>query len=121
MTDQRPFASEYLPAAKRYVDLVDTGNLVQLLEENKKAFIDFFRSIPKEKEEYRYAPGKWTPREMLLHIADAERVFSYRALTIARGDINAVFPNMDEELFAANADPSPRKLEDLIEEFSVVR
>jgi hypothetical protein len=118
---QRPTVSEYVPAAKNYVALVPDGDFMPLLEENKSDVVEFFKSIPAGKEEYRYAEGKWTLKELLLHIVDAERVFSYRALTIARGDTNAVFPNMDEQLFAANVDPSGRALPDIIDEFSAVR
>ncbi|MBA4167328.1 MAG: DinB family protein [Chitinophagaceae bacterium] len=118
---QRPTVSEYIPAAKNYVSLVPDGDLLHLLEQNKSETASFFKSVPAEREEYKYAQGKWTLKEMLLHIADAERVFAYRALTIARGDVHAVFPNMDEQLFAANTDPSGRPLSDIINEFSAVR
>ena len=118
---QRPSPSEYIPAAKRYIDLVPGGNFFDLLEKNKSAIIDFFSSIPVEKHEFRYQPAKWTLKEMLLHIIDAERVFSYRALTLARGDTNAVFPNMDEEMFASNTNPYNRSLSDIIIEFETVR
>ncbi len=118
---QTPSSSEYIPAAKRYVDLVPAGNFFELLESNRAEVAHFFSSIPLEKHEYRYQPAKWTIKEMLLHIADVERIFTYRALTIARGDIHAVFPNMDEELFAANTNPRDRSLSDIIKEFETVR
>jgi hypothetical protein len=118
---QKPSPSAYVPFAKRYVDLVEEGDYLSLLEKNRQVVIEFFSSLPPGKDSYRYQPDKWTLKEMLLHIADAERVFAYRALTIARGDTDALFPNMDEQLFAANADPSARTMSDIIEEFAVVR
>ena len=83
--------------------------------------IEFFSGIPESKQTFRYAENKWTPKELLLHIADAERVFSFRALTLGRGDTTAVFPNMDENIFAENVDPSDRSMQDIVYEFEAVR
>lgn len=118
---QRPLPSEYIPATKNYVALVPEGDFLELLEANKAVVISFFREIPAGKEAHRYEASKWTIKQMLLHIADAERVFAFRALTLARGDVNAEFPNMDEQLFAANADPFARPLADIVNEFATVR
>lgn len=76
--------------------------------------------IPPEKHAYRYAEGKWTIKEVLMHIIDTERVFAYRAVAAARGDVTPVY-RMDEELYARNVDVSNRTIGDLISEFKTVR
>ena len=78
------------------------------------------KSIPEEKHNYAYAEGKWTVKEVVQHIIDAERVFSYRALRFARKDSTAL-PGFNENVFAANAKVDKRSWEDLLDELSVVR
>ena len=117
----RPQPSEYHSFYNGYIQLVPDGNFLQLLKENTLEVKSFFSSLKKEKHDYRYQPGKWSIKQIILHMADTERVFSYRALTIARGDVNANLPNMDENLFAAHASVAGRTVEDLLYEWSVVR
>jgi len=116
-----PLSSEYHPFYSGYIQLVHEGNFLQLLKENSLEVNAFFSSLRKEKHEFRYAPGKWTVKRILMHVIDTERVMSYRALTIARGDVHAQLPSMDENLFAANAAVTGRTIEDLLTEFGVVR
>ncbi|HEY0430972.1 MAG TPA: DinB family protein, partial [Pyrinomonadaceae bacterium] len=82
--------------------------------------VKFFENIPAEKVDYRYAEGKWTVKEVLMHLIDTERVFAYRALTAARGD-GAPHYRMDEELYAGNVDVTHRALASLLAEFKAVR
>jgi hypothetical protein len=103
-----------------YVKLVGEGNIRDLLQEQSQKTIAFFNSIGREKWLYRYAEGKWTPKEVLQHITDAERVFAYRALAFARKDANSL-PSFDENSYAANSNANDREWPDLIEEFSAVR
>lgn len=89
-----------------------------------KATADLTGFIPEQALEkyrdYAYAPGKWTVAEVLQHIIDTERVFAYRALRFGRNDTTEL-PGFDENLFAQNADVSHRTIEDLLEEFNIVR
>ncbi|MBL7700321.1 MAG: DinB family protein [Chitinophagaceae bacterium] len=117
----KPQPSEYNSYFDRYIQLVPEGNFIQQLNNNLQLVESFFSSVRKDKQDYRYEPGKWTIREILLHITDTERVMSYRALTISRGDTQVVFPSMDENLFAQNAIVGNRTIENLLEEFSAVR
>lgn len=117
----RPTPSEYHTFYNGYIQQVPDGNFLQLLKENTLEVKSFFSSIKKEKHDYRYQPGKWTIKQILLHIADTERVMSYRALTVSRGDVNAELPGMDENVFAANASVIGRTVDDLLHEFSVIR
>jgi hypothetical protein len=94
---QRPSADEYATSYQKYFDLVPEGDYLSLLRQNLINTINRFENIPTEKLDYRYAEGKWTIKEVLMHIIDTERVFSYRALVSARGDGTTPHYRMDEE------------------------
>ena len=117
---QRPEPNEYQPAYQKYFDLIPNGDLTTILTQNSTETVDFFEAIPEGKHDYRYAEGKWTIKQLLIHIIDTERVFAYRALAAARGDESPVY-RMDEELYAGNVDVSSRTLPNLISEFKSVR
>lgn len=118
---QRPLAGEYNPYFDRYISLVPAGDFHELFAENTDKTIRFFEGIPAEKHNYSYGAGKWTVKEVLMHITDTERVMSYRAFVAARGDNSGILPSMDENHYAASADVSGRTMESLIEEFATVR
>ena len=117
----KPLPSEYNPYFETYIKLVEPGDFNELLKTTAKKVVDFFKSIPASKHDYAYAPGKWTIKEVVLHIADTERVMQYRALTIARGDLASNLPSMDENQFAREANVTGRSLDDILNEFSVTR
>lgn len=118
---QRPSADEYAASYQKYFNLVPEGDYLSLLRQNLINTINRFEKIPIEKLDYRYAEGKWTIKEVLMHIIDTERVFSYRALVAARGDAATPHYRMDEELYARHVDVSDRTLQSLISEFEAVR
>ena len=118
---QRPASDEYQASYQKYFDLVGEGNYLDLLRHNSLQTIECFERIPGEKHDYRYAEGKWSIKELLMHIIDTERVFSYRGLVAARGDSTTPHYRMDEELYARNVDVSQRTLESLLSEFKAVR
>src|SRR6267143_41290 len=118
---QRPLADEYHENYQKYFDLVPEGAYLELLANNSRETVRFFETIPREKLDYRYATGKWTIKEVLMHMIDTERVFSYRGLVAARGDATTPHYRMDEEMYAKNVDVSHRTLESLISEFKSVR
>ena len=117
---QRPEPNEYDPNYQKYFDLIPNGDYENLLAQNTIETARLFDTIQSQKHDHRYAEGKWTIKEVLMHIIDTERVFAYRALAAARGDATPVY-RMDEELYAGNVDVSNRPLEDLISEFKTVR
>jgi uncharacterized damage-inducible protein DinB len=90
------------------------------LRNSTTQLFDLLNSIPAEKHEYRYADGKWTVKEVVQHMIDGERVFTYRALRFARKD-DTPLPGFDENLFAQTAKADKRNWNDLIEEFSALR
>ena len=103
-----------------YVNQVPEDDLMQAMKKQSSLFFHFFDNIPLAKRDYRYAEGKWTIKEMLQHIIDAERVFAYRGLCIARQDKNSL-PGFDENEYAANAKTERRDWDEMIEEFKAVR
>ena len=117
---ERPSSDEYGAGYEKYLSLVADGDYLGLLKQNSIETINYFEAIPEEKLAYRYAEGKWTIKEVFMHIIDTERVFSYRALVAARGDTSPHY-RMDEELYASNVDVSQRTLQSLISEFKAVR
>lgn len=103
-----------------YIKQVPENDLMTSFKNQTRVFLDFLNEIPAGKIDYSYAPGKWTIREVLQHIIDAERVFSYRALRFARKDPTPL-AGFDENLFTKNAKAEKRNWDDLVEEFKAVR
>lgn len=117
----RPCSNEYKPFAATYVNLVPDGHFMDLLNQNTEEAIAFFNSIPATKQDYSYAAGKWTIKEVLMHIADTERVMSHRALTGIRNDTKAIMCDMDQDLYVNGTDVSGRTISDILEEFTAIR
>ena len=95
-------------------------DIVLGLKKNVISVVDFYQNIPSEKLEHAYAEGKWTPKDILLHIIDTERVFVYRAMRIARQDkTEMVGFEQDDYVDAGKA--NNRTINSLIEEYKAVR
>lgn len=118
-TIQRPHADEHSPYYAKYIAQVPDGDLVSTLREQLIDTAALLRNAG-DRADYAYAPGKWTVKEVIGHISDVERVMSYRALRIARGD-QTNLPGFDENTFGANANFGRRTVDDLLEELQVVR
>lgn len=116
----RPDASEHLPYYGKYVDRVPDGDLLQTLRAQLDETLALVRGLPEERGGHRYAPGKWSIREVLSHVIDAERIFAYRALRIGRGDATPL-ASFDENAYAAASNADARTLADLAEELAHVR
>src|SRR6187401_310355 len=84
----------------RYINQVEEDDLMPAFRNQTETFIDFLEQIPPAKIDYRYAEGKWTIKEILQHIIDAERIFAYRALCFARKDATPL-PSFEENDYAA--------------------
>jgi len=104
----------------KYINQVEGDDLLKVLQKQTRSFSKFLDEIPKSKRDYRYAEDKWTIKEVVQHIIDAERVFAYRALSFARKD-STPLPSFDENVYAANAKVENRKWKDLVKEFETVR
>jgi uncharacterized damage-inducible protein DinB len=116
----RPDASEHLPYYSKYVDRVPDGDLLQTLRDQLDETLALVRGLDESQGGHRYAPGKWSIRDVVNHVADAERIFAYRALRIARGDATPL-ESFDENAYAEMADADARTLADLADEFEHVR
>ena len=107
-----------LPA--RYVANVNQLPMLEALRKSGKIFNKLLKDISGKKAFYAYAPGKWTIKEMVQHVIDAERVFALRALWFARKDASPL-PGFDENTWAANARGNDREWEDIRKEFRILR
>lgn len=103
-----------------YLQRVPEGEIADLLMDQEPVIRETFSSFPIERNGIGYAAGKWSPKEMMGHLLDVERVFQYRVFTIARGDQSSI-PGMDEDEYVRSADFNRRRMDDLLAEFSVVR
>jgi len=116
----RPGESEYAPYYGRYIEQVPTGDLLELLAVQSRDTQALLGAISDERALHRYAPGKWSVKEVVGHIADAERVFAYRALTFARSD-HASLPSFDENAWTPAGAFDARPLGELARELEAVR
>ncbi|HET8809445.1 MAG TPA: DinB family protein [Flavobacteriaceae bacterium] len=118
--NQFQISPEYAPYYRKYIDLVTDISLIEALSNGEVETLAFFKAIPKEKQEFRYAEGKWSPKQVLLHLIDTERVFAYPALQFARAD-DVEIKGYDQNIFADNSNADERSWNDLLEEYQSVR
>jgi uncharacterized damage-inducible protein DinB len=116
----RPDQSEYAPYYQGYVSLVPDGDIVSTLTRQLEETQALLRSIPETRADYSYAEGKWSIKEVVGHIIDAERIFAYRALRIARND-QTPLSGFDQNDYVRAGSFNVRDLASLIEEFGLVR
>lgn len=112
--------NEYAGFFATYIKAVENVNLIEELEISVHDFVRFVQNIPMDKFDYRYAEGKWTIKEIIQHLIDAERIFSYRALRISRND-KTPLPGFEENDYVINTDAKLRSIQDLLTEMAVVR
>lgn len=115
----RPAEGTFGEFYRKYIDQVPDGDLRRLMPVIFDANYRVLREIPAEMERHRYAPGKWSVREAVGHMADTERVFGYRALRVARGDTTPL-PSFDENLFVDRARYDDLPLEQILSELMAV-
>ena len=120
MKIDRPAPSEYHPAFERYVSRVSEIDALPALERQPAEMRALLGGLSEERAGFRYAPGKWSIREVLGHVTDAERVFGYRALCVARGDATPL-PGFEENDYAANAGHDRYALREILDEFELLR
>jgi uncharacterized damage-inducible protein DinB len=112
--------TEYAPFYAGYVSQLEDVNLIEELEISLHDFIKFVQNIPMDKFDYRYAEGKWTIKEIIQHLIDTERVFSYRAMRISRND-KTPLPGFEENDYVDNTNANERNLQGLLTEMALVR
>ncbi len=116
----RPSLSRIPEFYHNYINLVEGDELEAIFNVQSRDIFTFLKSIAPDKYGYRYADGKWSVKEVLQHMIDAERVFAYRALCIARKD-STPLPYFDENAYALNSKADSRNWEELVEEFRSLR
>ena len=117
----KPLPGEYDPYAIMYIKLLpDDGLILRHLRTNAETTIQLLRSLTAEQWMHRYAAGKWTVKEILLHIIDDERIYAYRALRFARNDATKL-PGFDQDPYAAASKANERSPESLMDEYTAVR
>ncbi len=116
----RPDPSEYHAHYHGYVSRVPEGDIVAQLERQLEGHMALLGGLTEQQGEHRYGPGKWSIKEVVGHIADAERIFCYRALRFARGDATPLSP-FDENLYVPAMACADRSLADRVEEYRAVR
>ncbi|OWK74372.1 DNA damage-inducible protein DinB [Flavobacteriaceae bacterium JJC] len=112
--------TEFQKYIQRYLDLIPSENWLEQMKISGSNTLEIYRNLTSEKSTFAYAEGKWTLKELLQHLIDAERIFAYRALRFARKD-KTELAGWDEEEYAKYYFSAERPLESLIEEFETVR
>ncbi len=116
----RPTPSEYSPYHAAYVALVPEEDVLSAMEQQSSVMQKVLASLDETRGAYRYAEGKWSVKEVIGHIVDAERIFGFRALAIARGEAQPL-PGFDENAYVENASFEDWKLGQLAELYALVR
>lgn len=120
LTINKPDETEYLSYYGRYISLVPDGDILTLLSKQREATIALLRSIPESQANFRYAPDKWSIKELVGHVIDTERIFAYRALRFARND-KTPLPGFEQDDYIRHASFDDCALGDLASEFESVR
>jgi hypothetical protein len=116
----RPDETEYVPYYSKYISLVADGDVLAALEAQIAETLALLRSIPESQAGFRYAPDKWSMKELVGHLIDSERIFAYRALRFARND-KTPLPGYEQDDYIRNASFDNCSLADLAAEFESVR
>lgn len=119
MTIKRPDQSEFAPFYAGYIDKVPDSGPAPLMRDQIGA-LEKLRSLSEDKANHAYAAGKWTVKDLIGHVADAERVFSYRLTRIARGD-KTPLSGFDENAWAKMAPHRKRRMADVVDEMIAIR
>jgi uncharacterized damage-inducible protein DinB len=119
-TSMRPEADEHHPYYAKYIALVPQTTPQPALEAQLDELLPFLRGLTEEQGSLRYAPDKWTVKQVLQHVIDGERVFAYRALRAARGD-RTPLAAFDENAYAQQADGAQRTIRSLADELEALR
>ena len=116
----KPNKGTYNDYFQQYIDLVSSDNLLEELKNIHDTTQKTLSKITEEKSNYRYAEGKWSIKELVLHCIDCERVFQYRAMSFARNDKTAL-PGFEEDDYVLHSNADTRRLKDIAYEFQTVR
>jgi uncharacterized damage-inducible protein DinB len=116
----RPQPGEYAPYYDRYIALVNGEDILATLDQQRRETMLLLCGRDEQDGDFRYAPGKWSVKEVLGHVCDSERIFAYRALRISRADPNPI-EGFEQDDYVRNGPFALRPLSDLVEDFIAVR
>lgn len=116
----RPATSEHAPYYGRYIEQVADGDVLETLERQMRDTRALLAGVPAARETFRYAPDKWSLREVVGHLIDVERTFTLRALWFARG-AGSPLPSLEQDEWAAASNAGGRALSELMDEWAAVR
>ncbi|OXM82773.1 DinB family protein [Paenibacillus rigui] len=116
----RPRQGEYNPFYEMYIGLVPEGELLTILQAQHQTVLGWLESLSEEQWEHRYAPDKWSVKQVVGHISDNERIMAYRLLCIARGETGPL-PGYDQDIYVPGASFDGLATAYLLEELRLVR
>lgn len=116
----KPQPNEYAPQSAGYVAKVPEGPVLEILEYLRESTFNFFSRMTDEQADYAYAPDKWTIKQVLAHMIDTERVFSFRAFCFSRGEQQPL-PGFSQDDYMEHANIGHRSMQDLSNEFKIAR
>ncbi|ENQ3077121.1 DinB family protein [Bacillus multifaciens] len=117
---KRPEVNEYNPYYSTYINLLPKGDIIHILEEQMKETNLLLKDLSDREGLFRYAPNKWSIKEVIGHIADTERIMAYRLLSIARGETVSL-PGYNDDMYVLRAAFDKQSMQDLLANLMVVR
>jgi uncharacterized damage-inducible protein DinB len=117
---EKPESNEYNEFYQGYIDRVKSKDVVEFLKTQRKSMVRLLNSITEDRYSYKYAVDKWSVKQVLRHIIDAELVFAYRIHSIAKNP-SAELPGMDQDQYMDNTNDLKNSFEALVDEFNAVR
>ncbi len=116
----RPQPDEYAPYYQKYISLVPEADILATLDDQRRQMMLLLSGRTDDDGEFRYAPGKWSAKEVIGHVCDTERIFAYRALRISRGDQTPI-EGFEQDDYVRNGPFATHPLSDVIEDYIAVR
>jgi hypothetical protein len=116
----RPTKNDYPDYAQKYLDLIEGDDIIFILHQSSKELTDVINSFPESKGDYSYDKDKWTVKQVIGHLMDTDRIFAYRALSIARGEKQPL-PSFDQNIYVLNGNFNKKSLAELSYEYRLLR
>jgi hypothetical protein len=116
----RPQSGEYAPYYERYISLIEDNDILATLDRQRREMVLLLSGLSEEQGDFRYAPEKWSAKQVLGHVCDTERVFAYRALRISRGDATPM-EGFEQDDYVKNGPFARHVISEVIEDYIAVR
>jgi hypothetical protein len=116
----RPQSGEYAPYYERYISLIEDNDILATLDRQRREMVLLLSGLSEEQGDFRYAPEKWSAKQVLGHVCDTERVFAYRALRISRGDVTPM-EGFEQDDYVKNGPFARHVIAEVIEDYIAVR